>query len=31
MANDKPKNDIFLLPEARLIVHALFERDIYKD
>ena len=31
MANDKPKNNIFLLPEGRLIVHALFERDIYTD
>lgn len=28
---DTQKNEIFLLPEGRLIVHALFERDVYKD
>lgn len=28
---DAPKNEIFLLPEGRLIVHALFERDAYKE
>lgn len=27
----KPKNDIFLLPEAQVLWHALFERDVYKD
>lgn len=31
MADRKEPNKVFLLPEGRLIVHALFERDIYKD
>lgn len=28
---DAPKNEIFLLPECRLLWHALLERDVYKD
>jgi hypothetical protein len=28
---DKPKNEIFVLPEARVLVVNLLERDVYKD
>jgi hypothetical protein len=31
MANDKPRNEIFVLPEARVLVVNLLERDVYKD